>query len=410
MGRWGRVVVTGGTGCIGTAVLRLLRSLGTPQVTSIADRRPTREAVVAGVEYLDGDVTDAKGMTALLGRLRPELVVHLAGVRDPGQAEIDPIGAVRTNVVGTEVVLRACRSSGVDVTVAASTGKAMRLYTSDVYASTKQLVEYQVARAGVDGVMATGCARFTHVVDNSLIYGKLRRWASTGEPVRLHGPSVDLYVQSAREAAELLLSTAAMARSRPGSGRITAIGDLGWPPIDLLGLAMDVVREEHSDSSIVSVGFPAGYEESVYPGTLDPWTSGDHSPLLNALEVARPPGAATGLPSIDSTDVVAGSGEVDAALVSLEATLRAPTPEAVRQRLAVACMAMLRWRLACAPEDAVASMFARGRSYGAASGDHWLIDLVTDRHLRTERPSRRVRRDGDADGVRPDRSLVLERR
>ncbi len=286
-GAWDRVVVTGGSGCIGTEVLKLLRAIGVSRLVSISDLSPDGSTVVPSVEYLNGDVTDRRTMEELLRSIGPELVIHLAGIRDPALAEGQVVQAIESNIIGTEIVMDAARNAGVSVVVVASTGKAMRLFTSDIYASSKQMIEYLVSRAGFNGEMKTGCARFTHVVDNSLVYRKMCHWARLGKPIILHGPNVDLFVQSAREAAELLLITARMTSDEPASSAVSAITDLGWPPIDLLGLAKDIVSEARSRSAIVSTYFPPGYEEGLYPGTVDPKTAGDNSPLFNALESQR---------------------------------------------------------------------------------------------------------------------------
>ena len=81
----------------------------------------------------------------------------------------------------------------------------MRYFTSDVYAATKQLVEYLVARQ--DGIEAS-CVRFTHVVDNSLVYGRFLNAIDAGRTPRLHGLDVRFYVQSALASAQLLLLAA----------------------------------------------------------------------------------------------------------------------------------------------------------------------------------------------------------
>jgi nucleoside-diphosphate-sugar epimerase len=386
-GCWDRVVVTGGTGCIGSVVVALLKEAGVPQVISIADRGPVRYGPVAGVQYELGDITDKGHMESLLAAIQPDLVVHLAGIRDPALAEQRILDVVRTNVVGTENVLQASAAAGVSVAITASTGKAMRPFTSAVYASSKQLVEYETARAASYAGMKTGCARFTHVVDNSLIYDKLRTWAASGRPVTLHGPDVDLYVQSAREAAELLLLTARVVYENPGASWLMAIRDLGWPPIDLLGLAMDVVEEAHSSSPIVSVGFSPGYEERPYEGTVDPLTAGDHSPLFNALEAIRSFTPLWFPDSVDGCLQLGTSSALDELLSSLGAAASTCGPEAVKERMLHACMAYLRLKLDMAPLHVVSTMHRRGELSGLLSHDHRVVHDLLSSHLDAMRPA-----------------------
>jgi nucleoside-diphosphate-sugar epimerase len=381
---WDRVVVTGGSGCVGTALLRLLKRLGISEVTSIANLAPTRKRVVPGVEYLFADITDRATMESLLSRIRPDLVVHLAGIRDPGLAERRVLDAVSANVLGTEIVMEAAVNAGVPITVAASTGKAMRLFTSDIYASSKQLLEYQVARVAQTSGMKTGCARFTHIVDNSLIHDKMLRWATSGQPIRLHGPNVDLFVQSAREASELLMLTARIARDNPQPGRVAAITDLGWPPVDLFSLAMDVVEETGSSSPIICIGFPPGYEEVPYCGTTDPSTAGDHSPLFNALEAARSSRPNGCVDAVGSVTLPPTADAVDQSLRELKGSLSSRSPEVIREHLRVTCLDYLRVKLGHAPRAEVSSMAKRGSGRELFSDDHRIAHRVITTHLDTE--------------------------
>ncbi len=60
----------------------------------------------------DADITDAASIRAALERLRPDLVVHPAGIPDIDFCEADPAKAVRVNYQGTCNVADAARSLG----------------------------------------------------------------------------------------------------------------------------------------------------------------------------------------------------------------------------------------------------------------------------------------------------------
>ena len=145
--------------------------------------------------------------------------------------------------------------------------------------------------------MLVSASRFTHVLDNSIIYRRLRCWAADGDPIRLHSPGIAFYVQSARESAHLLLL--AVLGARQGEYRINAISDLGWPA-SLLDLALAVLAESGSTAPVYFSGYDAGYEEIPFPGLYDTATAGDVSPLLNAFEAvnaeAMPGGAVDAFP------------------------------------------------------------------------------------------------------------------
>lgn len=129
--------------------------------------------------------------------------------------------------------------------------------------------------------MSLSAVRFTHVVDNSIIHRRLADWCAADEPIRLHDPGAMFYLQSAQEAAQLLLTSALDAR--PGELSLSAIRDLGWP-VSLLDLAIGMLVRTGSRSVLQCCGYEAGYEKRPYPALYDPLISGERSPLFSALE------------------------------------------------------------------------------------------------------------------------------
>ena len=133
--------------------------------------------------------------------------------------------------------------------------------------------------------MLVSAARFTHVLDNSIIYKRLLAWANGAgdEVIRLHSTQTAFYVQSALESAQLLLL--ACVGSQRGEFQVHAISDLGWPVV-LLDLALSVLVHLDSSTPIYVSGYDQGYEELAFPGLYDPMTAGDVSPLMNAFEAS----------------------------------------------------------------------------------------------------------------------------
>ena len=110
-----KILVTGGSGLIGSYVLRSLKNAG--HVTSSYSRQAPR---VTGVEFIQGDIMQLEHLQeALAGH---EAVIHLAAVPGPGRAS--PQEMVEINVVGTVHVLEGAIRSGVDTVVLASSGAA----------------------------------------------------------------------------------------------------------------------------------------------------------------------------------------------------------------------------------------------------------------------------------------------
>jgi nucleoside-diphosphate-sugar epimerase len=302
------ILVTGGTGCIGSTLVSQLAARNPARIVSVSrgvtDRWPRRP----GVEYQHADVTDAATIARLTRQVRPDIVFHVAAQRSPALAETEVHRTVSVNTLGTRNVLAAAAGAGVPQVVCASTGKALRPYSPEIYTAAKRVAEWVCAtvatgttdgdagisasapgNSGIPGTsgMLVSAGRFTHVIDNSIVHDRLRRWAKDTRPgaaLRLHDPEIAFYVQSAVESAQLLL--VAMVGAVPGEFRVHAISDLGWP-VALLDVALGILRLEGSRTPIYISGYDPGYEEIAFPGLYDPATAGDVSPLINAFESAR---------------------------------------------------------------------------------------------------------------------------
>ncbi|HZN19009.1 MAG TPA: polysaccharide biosynthesis protein [Micromonosporaceae bacterium] len=290
-----RIMVTGGSGCLGAALLDQLAALDPAQLVSASVTPAERE--VPGVRYLRLDVRDRRAVEALMREHRPDAVFHLAAQRSPGLAEREVVRTVHTNVLGTRNVAEAAEHAGVERLVYASTGKAMRPWTPEVYAGSKRMGEWVLGQVAAHGRVACSGVRFTHVVDNSIALDRFRRWCRAGDVVRLHSPDTLFYAQSAVESAQLML-TALVEAARPVL-RLCMIRDLGWP-VSLLDLALGVTAEAGGAAALYVAGHEPGYEQAPYPGLYDPLLAGEVSPLINAMEA---PDAESSRPAVDVVPV-----------------------------------------------------------------------------------------------------------
>ena len=341
------VLITGGTGCIGSALAAQAAS-GFPRRLVAVSRGITNGWPRSqGVEYVQSDIRDAAGLDEVFRRIRPNVVFHLAAQRDPGLAERTVHRTVTTNLFGARNVLSSAERYGASQVIIASTGKALRPYARDVYCASKRAAEWLVSQAAARGGACYSAARFTHVVDNSIVYSRLLTWCGDGV-IRLHSPDAAFYAQSARESAELLLLAGQSACGRHFP--VQALTDLGLP-FRLVDLALGVRMRLTSAAPIYFSGYDPGYERTVFPGLYDPVTAGDVSPLLSAFEAFNARRTCEGPADFFPLELRTGPAD-EALLRELEETChstREPAP--IRAALERLSWALLDASLACVPQE-----------------------------------------------------------
>ncbi|MFI5954244.1 polysaccharide biosynthesis protein [Cryptosporangium sp. NPDC051539] len=277
-----RVLVTGAAGAVGSEV-----------VEALANRLPTgailaldlkESPVPAGAEDrvipVVCDIRDAEATGKVFAEFNPEIVYHLAAQREPGLAEFETAFTITTNISGTRNIVTLCEQYGVDIFVHASTGKAARYYTPDVYAGSKKVAEYMIAELAPTMTTKVGMVRFTHIAENSIVFDDFRRKVANGV-LNIHEPYRLMYVQSMVEAVALVLNTTLYVDD--GDATLVTVGDLGWP-LDILRLALHTIAISGEEVPLCFMGLPAGYEKHTFLGQLDwsaPWKT---HPMLNALE------------------------------------------------------------------------------------------------------------------------------
>ncbi|MHB8645341.1 MAG: GDP-mannose 4,6-dehydratase [Thermomicrobiales bacterium] len=100
-----RVLITGATGFVGAyLVAHLAEAYPGWQVTGT-----TRRTADAGSRFVPCDLHDAGAVGALVARVRPEMVVHLAGQSNVPVSFNDPEATLANNIIGTLHLLDACR-------------------------------------------------------------------------------------------------------------------------------------------------------------------------------------------------------------------------------------------------------------------------------------------------------------
>jgi dTDP-glucose 4,6-dehydratase len=111
-----RVLVTGGAGFIGSALVRLLVRSGTTEVltfdklTYAGSRQSLAELEgLPNHRFVQGDISDAAAVTAVFADFRPDCVMHLAAESHVDRSIVMAEAFVETNVMGTLRLLEAAR-------------------------------------------------------------------------------------------------------------------------------------------------------------------------------------------------------------------------------------------------------------------------------------------------------------
>src|SRR5438067_9321693 len=134
------VLVTGGTGWLGTRLVRALLQAGAKvRIYARAREGPQRpqNSIDGSVEVRRGDITDRDALANSLNGIG--VVFHLAAEKAVELCEREPSLAVRTNVVGTLLLTELASNAGVTRIVAASSDKASG--PESVLGTTKLLME-----------------------------------------------------------------------------------------------------------------------------------------------------------------------------------------------------------------------------------------------------------------------------
>lgn len=123
------VFVTGGTGLVGSWLVRQLVAAGADVVCLVRDWVPQSEMVRSGlieqVKVVRGDIRDQAVLERALGEFEIDTVLHLAAQTIVTIANRNPVSTFEANIAGTWNLLEACRRSPrVKQIVLASSDKA----------------------------------------------------------------------------------------------------------------------------------------------------------------------------------------------------------------------------------------------------------------------------------------------
>jgi CDP-glucose 4,6-dehydratase len=157
-----KVLVTGGTGFLGSHVVAALADLESEVAVVVRDDvslGPIHERWWHKVTRVRGDVRDQELMERVLGEAEAQTVLHLAAQTQVGVANLNPISSFDSNIRGTWALLEAVRRSPlVQQTVVASSDKAYGTQPVLPYTEAMPLSAlhpYDVSKAAGDMIAAS---------------------------------------------------------------------------------------------------------------------------------------------------------------------------------------------------------------------------------------------------------------
>lgn len=137
------ILVTGGTGSIGRAIVARLLTRHEPDSVLVLSRDVTRQLNMQeelrfdNLHFMMGNVEDSDTMMEAADCI--DLVIHAAACKHVPACEESPRDAININIMGSLNVLRAAWQNGVDTCLAISTDKACE--PTGVMGMTKALME-----------------------------------------------------------------------------------------------------------------------------------------------------------------------------------------------------------------------------------------------------------------------------
>lgn len=281
------VLVTGAGGSIGSELVRQLLGFG-PEILVAVDHDETHLHDASAVWGASpggraitelADIRDEDRVRSVFDRHRPAVVFHAAAHKHVPILERCPSEAVKTNVVGTDIVIRAAREYGAKHLVLISTDKAVD--PSSVMGASKRMAEMlvQSGASRSDGPKMAA-VRFGNVLGSrGSVVPTFARQIAEGGPVTVSHPDMERYFMTVDEAVQLVLQAAA--RSEGGEVFVLDMGE----PVRIADLANRMIRlaglVPGKDIEVAFTGTRPGEKMTEYL-SIDPLHPTEHPKILAA--------------------------------------------------------------------------------------------------------------------------------
>ncbi len=211
------LLITGGTGSFGNAVLRRFLDSGLREIRILSRDEKKQDDMrkkynSPKLKFYIGDVRDYQ---SVLGAVRGvDFIYHAAALKQVPSCEFHPLEAVKTNVLGTENVLEAAITCGVKKVVCLSTDKAV--YPINAMGISKAMMEKViVAKSRSSSSTLISITRYGNVMASRgsvipLFVDQIR----AGKPITITDPNMTRFMMTLDDAVDLVLY--AFEHGKPG--------------------------------------------------------------------------------------------------------------------------------------------------------------------------------------------------
>jgi len=206
------LMITGGTGSFGNAVLRHLLGSGLKEIRIFSRDEKKQEDMRIElkndkINYIIGDVRDFSSINSAMRGV--DFVFQAAALKQVPSCEFYPMQAVNTNIIGSENVLEAAAANKVSKVVVLSTDKAV--YPINTMGMTKAIMEkLAISKARDPRVKANQgviCAtRYGNVMGSrGSIIPLFIKQIKEGLPITVTEPNMTRFMMSLADSVELVL-------------------------------------------------------------------------------------------------------------------------------------------------------------------------------------------------------------
>ncbi|QQG46230.1 MAG: SDR family NAD(P)-dependent oxidoreductase [Candidatus Niyogibacteria bacterium] len=216
------ILVTGGTGSIGSEIVRQLISFGPRKIRVFARseyahhkfRREMGPEQDHSVRFIIGDIRDKDRLKLAMENV--DIVFHAAAMKHVDICDNDPFEAVATNIIGTQNVINASRELNVGKVIAISTDKAVN--PEGVLGVSKLMAEKLILNSyyyrGHKKTQYT-CVRFGNVLGSSgSILPTFKNQIIKNGYITVTDPKMTRFVMTIPQAVKLVLRAAVLTKGQ----------------------------------------------------------------------------------------------------------------------------------------------------------------------------------------------------